>query len=54
MENQEKRIDKGIESGALRPAESARLEAQQAKIKQSEARDRDARSYSLLAFRTVR
>jgi hypothetical protein len=38
MENQEKRIDNGIESGALRPAEAARLEAQQTKIKQDEAR----------------
>jgi len=36
--NQEQRIEQGIESGRLTPAETGRLEAQQARIEQREAR----------------
>jgi hypothetical protein len=36
MQNQEKRIDQGVESGALTPKEAGNLEAQQARIKQRE------------------
>jgi hypothetical protein len=36
--NQEKRIDQGVKSGELTPREAGRLEAQQAKIQQDEAR----------------
>lgn len=35
---QEKRIDQGVKSGELTPREAGKLEAQQAKIKQDEAR----------------
>jgi hypothetical protein len=38
MQNQENRIDQGVQSGALTPRETGRLEAEQAKIKQDEAR----------------
>lgn len=38
MENQERRIDQGIASGALTPQEAGKLEAQQARIKQREER----------------
>jgi uncharacterized protein HemX len=37
-QNQEKRIIQGEKSGALTPREAGRLEAQQTKIKQDEAR----------------
>ncbi|MBI1920432.1 MAG: hypothetical protein HYS23_05035 [Geobacter sp.] len=37
-QNQERRIDQGVESGALTPKETGRLEAEQAKIKQDEER----------------
>lgn len=37
-QNQEKRIQQGVQSGQLTPAEAAKLEAQQAKIKQDEER----------------
>ncbi len=36
--NQDKRIDQGVASGQLTPKEAGRVEAQQAKIKQDEAR----------------
>lgn len=36
--NQQNRIDQGIQSGQLTPHEAGRLEAQQARIQQSEAR----------------
>lgn len=38
LENQEQRIDQGVQSGALTPKETGRLEAEQAKIKQAEER----------------
>ncbi|MBI5027211.1 MAG: hypothetical protein HZC12_10905 [Nitrospirae bacterium] len=38
MENQERRIDQGIESGQLTPREAGRLEAEQARITQKEQR----------------
>ncbi len=37
-QNQERRIDQGVASGQLTPKEAGRVEAQQAKIKQDEAR----------------
>ena len=37
-QNQQKRIDQGVKSGELTPAEAGRLERQQTKIKQDEAR----------------
>ena len=37
-QNQEKRIDQGVKSGELTPGEAGRLEKEQAKIKQDEAR----------------
>lgn len=37
-QNQEKRIQQGVQSGQLTPAEAGKLEAQQAKIKQDEER----------------
>ncbi len=36
--NQQERIDQGIQSGQLTPREAGRLEAQQARIQQNEAR----------------
>jgi hypothetical protein len=38
MQNQEQRIDQGVKSGALKPKETGRLEAEQAKIRQTEQR----------------
>ncbi len=38
MQNQEQRIDQGVTSGALTPKETGRLEAEQAKIQQTEQR----------------
>jgi hypothetical protein len=38
MENQQKRIDQGVASGALTPREAGKLEAEQARIKQTEGR----------------
>jgi hypothetical protein len=38
MENQEQRVDQGIQSGQLTPRETGRLDAEQIKIKQDEAR----------------
>ena len=38
MQNQQERIDQGVASGQLTPRETGRLEAEQAKIKQDEAR----------------
>ncbi|MBF0137077.1 MAG: hypothetical protein H7833_17070 [Magnetococcus sp. DMHC-1] len=38
MQNQDQRIDQGVKSGQLTPQETSKLEAQQAKIKQDEAR----------------
>jgi phosphosulfolactate synthase (CoM biosynthesis protein A) len=38
MENQQRRIEQGVESGALTPRETGRLEAEQARIKQTEER----------------
>ena len=38
MENQENRIDQGVNTGALTPKETGRLEAEQARIKQAEER----------------
>jgi hypothetical protein len=38
MQNQEQRIDQGVKSGALTPKETGRLEAEQAKIRQTEQR----------------
>ena len=38
MQNQEQRIDQGVKSGALTPKETGRLEAEQAKIQQTEQR----------------
>jgi len=37
-QNQEKRIDQGVKSGELTPREAGKLEREQAKIKQDEAR----------------
>lgn len=37
-QNQEKRIQQGVQSGQLTPKEAGRLEAQQTKIKQDEER----------------
>lgn len=37
-QNQERRIDQGVESGALTPKETGHLEAEQTKIKQDEER----------------
>ena len=36
MENQEQRIQQGVNSGQLTPKEASKLEAEQAKIRQSE------------------
>lgn len=38
QEKQEQRIEQGVQSGALTPKEAGRLEAQQARIAQEEAR----------------
>ena len=38
MENQEQRIDQGVQSGALTPRETGKLETEQAKIQQTEER----------------
>jgi hypothetical protein len=38
MDNQEQRIDQGVRSGELTPKEAGKLEAEQAKIKQTEER----------------
>jgi hypothetical protein len=38
MENQDQRIDQGVQSGALTPRETGKLEAEQAKIQQAEER----------------
>lgn len=38
QEQQEKRIEQGVQSGTLTPREAARLETQQARIAQEEAR----------------
>ncbi len=38
MENQEQRIDQGVQSGTLTPKEAGRLEAEQTKIQQTEQR----------------
>jgi len=38
MQNQERRIQQGVNSGALTPKEAGKLEAREAKIKQDEAR----------------
>lgn len=38
MQNQEQRIDQGVKSGTLTPKETGRLEAEQAKIRQTEQR----------------
>jgi len=38
MQNQEQRIDQGVAGGALTPKEAGRLEAEQAKIQQTEQR----------------
>jgi hypothetical protein len=38
MQNQQQRIDQGVASGQLTPKEAGRLQAQEAKIKQDEAR----------------
>ena len=38
MQNQQQRIDQGINSGQLTPQEAGRLEARDARIKQDEAR----------------
>lgn len=38
MENQERRIDQGVSSGALTPKEAGKLEAEQARIQQTEQR----------------
>ena len=38
MDNQEKRIDWGVQSGQLTPREAGRLEADQARIQQKEQR----------------
>ena len=38
MQNQEQRIDQGVKNGALTPKETGRLEAEQARIKQTESR----------------
>ena len=37
-QNQERRIDQGVRSGELTPSEAGKLERQQAKIRQDEAR----------------
>ncbi len=38
MQNQERRIDQGVQSGALTPKEAGKLEAEQARIRQTEER----------------
>ena len=38
QENQERRIEQGVESGALNPQEAARLEAQQNRVQRAENR----------------
>ena len=38
MQNQEQRIDQGVQSGALTPRETGKLEADQARIQQTEER----------------
>ena len=38
MQNQESRIDQGVQSGSLTPKEAGKLEAEQAKIQQTEQR----------------
>lgn len=38
MQNQERRIDQGVKSGALTPKETGKLEAEQARIQQTEQR----------------
>ena len=38
MQNQERRIDQGVQSGALTPKEAGKLEAEQARIQQTEQR----------------
>jgi hypothetical protein len=38
MQNMEQRIDQGVKSGALTPKEAGKLEAEQARIKQTESR----------------
>ena len=38
MQNQERRIDQGVKSGELTPIEAGRLEANQARIQQTEER----------------
>ncbi|OPY05351.1 MAG: hypothetical protein A4E67_01988 [Syntrophaceae bacterium PtaB.Bin038] len=38
MQNQERRIDQGVQSGELTPKEAGKLEAEQARIKQAESR----------------
>jgi hypothetical protein len=38
METQERRIDQGVQSGELTPREAGRLEAEQARVKQTEQR----------------
>ena len=38
MQNQEQRIDQGVRSGQLTPKEAGKLEAEQAKIRQTEQR----------------
>jgi hypothetical protein len=38
MQNMERRIDQGVASGALTPKEAGKLEAEQARIKQTESR----------------
>jgi len=38
MQNQESRIDQGVKSGQLTPKEAGKLEAEQAKIQQTEQR----------------
>jgi len=41
MQNQENRIDQGVRSGQLTPKEAGKLEAEQAKIRQTEERMKD-------------
>lgn len=38
MQNQERRIDQGVKSGELTPKEAGKLEAEQARIQQTEQR----------------
>lgn len=38
MQNQERRIDQGVQGGALTPKEAGKLEAEQARIQQTEQR----------------